>query len=158
MRSEALNKASNKASFDKNLAAIRIQQKDATLWVGRLKPGKTVKVPEASHVHLFVAKGSGTLEHAGALDQGDAARLTRAGSSASVVTATALVRAPFSVAFTEDAQKKSFDASMLPVFWIVICATPPKTPGATFVRARAALQEAFELLIDVALRDERLRR
>lgn len=68
------------ASGNKDLAAIRIQQKDATLWVGRLAPGKTVKVPEASHVHLFVAKGSGTLENAGALGQGDAARLVRAGS------------------------------------------------------------------------------
>jgi len=68
------------ASGDKNLAAIRIAQKDATLWVGRLAPGKTVKVPEASHVHLFVAKGSGTLAGAGDLGQGDAARLVRAGS------------------------------------------------------------------------------
>jgi len=68
------------ASGDKDLAAIRIRQKDATLWVGRLAAGKTVKVPEASHVHLFVAKGSGTLENAGALGQGDAARLVRAGT------------------------------------------------------------------------------
>lgn len=68
------------ASGNKDLAAIRIRQKDATLWVGRLAPGKTVKVPEASHVHLFVGKGSGTLEGAGALEQGDAARLVRAGS------------------------------------------------------------------------------
>ena len=68
------------ASGNKDLAAIRIRPKDATLWVGRLAPGKTVKVPEASHVHLFVAKGSGTLAGAGALDQGDAARLVRAGN------------------------------------------------------------------------------
>ena len=34
------------ASGNKDLAAIRIQQKDATLWVGRLAAGKTVKVPE----------------------------------------------------------------------------------------------------------------
>ena len=68
------------ASGDKDLAAIRIRQKDATLWVGRLAPGKSVKVPEASHVHLFVAKGTGALEGAGALDQGDAARLVHAGT------------------------------------------------------------------------------
>ncbi|PIR15730.1 MAG: quercetin 2,3-dioxygenase, partial [Elusimicrobia bacterium CG11_big_fil_rev_8_21_14_0_20_64_6] len=67
------------ASGNKNLAAIRIAQKNATLWVGRLAPGKTVKVPEASHVHLFVGKGSGTLAGAGDLSQGDAARLVRAG-------------------------------------------------------------------------------
>ena len=68
------------ASGDKNLAAIRIAQKNATLWVGRLAAGKVIKVPEASHVHLFVGKGSGTLEGAGELGQGDAARLVRAGS------------------------------------------------------------------------------
>ena len=68
------------ASGNKELAAIRIKQKNATLWVGRLAPGKTVTVPTASHVHLFVAKGSGLLENAGPLDQGDAARLVQAGS------------------------------------------------------------------------------
>jgi redox-sensitive bicupin YhaK (pirin superfamily) len=68
------------ASGNKDLAAIRIRQQDATLWVGRLPPGKTVKVPEASHVHLFVGKGSGSLAGAGDLSQGDAARLVRAGS------------------------------------------------------------------------------
>jgi redox-sensitive bicupin YhaK (pirin superfamily) len=68
------------ASGNKDLAAIRIKQKDATLWAGRLRPGETVKVPEASHVHLFVGKGSGSLAGAGDLNQGDAARLVRAGS------------------------------------------------------------------------------
>ncbi|MFI5347689.1 MAG: pirin family protein [Elusimicrobiota bacterium] len=68
------------ASGNKDLAAIRIRQKDATLWAGRLAAGASVKVPEASHVHLFVAKGSGTLEGAGEFRQGDAARLVRAGS------------------------------------------------------------------------------
>lgn len=68
------------ASGKKDLPAIRIRQKDATLWAGRLTAGATVKVPEASHVHLFVAKGSGTLEGAGEFAQGDAARLVRAGS------------------------------------------------------------------------------
>jgi len=70
------------ASGREDLAAIHIRQKDATLWAGRLRPGKTVKVPEASHVHLFVAKGSGTLAGAGEFKQGDAARLVRAGSPA----------------------------------------------------------------------------
>ena len=68
------------ASGDKNLAAIRIRQKGATLWAGRLKAAQSVKGPEASHVHLFAAKGSGTLAGAGELGQGDAARLVRAGS------------------------------------------------------------------------------
>lgn len=70
------------ASGREDLAAIHIRQKDATLWAGRLAAGKTVKVPEASHVHLFVAKGSGTLAGAGEFKQGDAARLVRAGSPA----------------------------------------------------------------------------
>jgi redox-sensitive bicupin YhaK (pirin superfamily) len=70
------------ASGRGDLAAIHIRQKDATLWAGRLAAGKTVKIPEASHVHLFVAKGSGTLAGAGEFKQGDAARLVRAGSPA----------------------------------------------------------------------------
>jgi redox-sensitive bicupin YhaK (pirin superfamily) len=70
------------ASGREDLAAIRIRQKDATLWAARLGPGETVKVPEASHVHVFVAKGSGTLAGAGEFGQGDAARLVRAGSPA----------------------------------------------------------------------------
>lgn len=61
-------------------AAISIRQKGAVLWVGRLKPGETVKVPDARYAHLFVAKGSAELEGAGRLDAGDAVRLTAAGS------------------------------------------------------------------------------
>jgi hypothetical protein len=59
------------ASGRRDLAAIRIRQKDATLWAGRLAPGSKVRIPEASH---------GTLAGAGAFKQGDAARLVRAGS------------------------------------------------------------------------------
>jgi quercetin 2,3-dioxygenase len=68
------------ASGRKDLAAIRIKQKDATLWAARLKAGESLAVPEDTHVHLFVGKGGGTLAGAGALGQGDAARLLRAGS------------------------------------------------------------------------------
>ena len=68
------------ASGRDDLAAIRIRQKDATLWAGRLAPGATARIPEASHVHVFVAKGSGVLAGAGEFRQGDAARLVRAGS------------------------------------------------------------------------------
>jgi redox-sensitive bicupin YhaK (pirin superfamily) len=60
--------------------AITIHQKDAVLWVGRLAAGKTVAVPDAPHVHVFVARGSATLDGAGDLAEGDAARLTDAGS------------------------------------------------------------------------------
>jgi hypothetical protein len=50
------------------------------LWGGRLELGKTVHVPDAPFVHLFVARGSATLEGAGPLGPGDAARLTGAGA------------------------------------------------------------------------------
>jgi redox-sensitive bicupin YhaK (pirin superfamily) len=61
-------------------AAIRIHQHDATLWAGRVSPASTVVVPDGPHVHAFVAAGSGQLEQAGALGQGDAVRLTAAGA------------------------------------------------------------------------------
>jgi quercetin 2,3-dioxygenase len=60
-------------------AAISIQQGNAVLWGGRLKPGEIVRVPDGRHVHLFVARGGATLEGAGDLTQGDAVRLTAAG-------------------------------------------------------------------------------
>jgi len=63
-------------------AAIQIRQRGAVLWGGRLKPGESVRLPEAPYLHLFVPKGAVTLEGAGRLEKGDAARLTAAGTSA----------------------------------------------------------------------------
>ena len=63
-------------------AAISIRQRDAVLWGGRLRPGEVVSVPDGRHVHLFVAVGAASLEGAGELAEGDAARLTAAGSPA----------------------------------------------------------------------------
>lgn len=60
-------------------AAVHIHQRDATLWAARLAPGSTVTAPDAPHVHVFVPIGSATLEGAGGLSTGDAARLTAAG-------------------------------------------------------------------------------
>ncbi|OGW48981.1 MAG: quercetin 2,3-dioxygenase [Nitrospirae bacterium RBG_19FT_COMBO_58_9] len=60
--------------------AISIGQKGAVLWGGRLLPGETVRVPDSTHVHLYVAKGSVHLEQAGSLSAGDAVRLTAAGA------------------------------------------------------------------------------
>ncbi|HVM07106.1 MAG TPA: pirin family protein [Acidimicrobiales bacterium] len=60
--------------------AIAIRQKGATLWAGRLKPGETVSLPDAPYVHLFVGGGAIDLEGAGRLADGDAARITSAGS------------------------------------------------------------------------------
>lgn len=62
--------------------AIHIHQRDAVCWVGRLAPGATVTVPAAPHAHVYVARGRVDLEGAGRLDEGDAARLTDAGTPA----------------------------------------------------------------------------
>ncbi|MCI1280558.1 MAG: pirin family protein [Nitrospira sp.] len=61
-------------------AAISIRQKGAVLWGGRLKPAESVQVPDAPYVHVFIAKGAAELEGAGALQTGDAVRLTAAGA------------------------------------------------------------------------------
>ena len=60
-------------------AAISIRQRGAVLWGGRLKPGESVTTPDDRHVHVFVARGAASLEHVGALDTGDAARLFSVG-------------------------------------------------------------------------------
>ena len=61
-------------------AAIAITQRGAVLWGGRLKPGESVAIPDAASVHVYVTKGTADLDGAGALQAGDAARLTAAGS------------------------------------------------------------------------------
>ena len=68
------------ASGQGHEGALRIHQRDAVLWAGRLTAGERVVVPEALFVHLFVADGRGELDDAGPLGAGDAARLTAAGS------------------------------------------------------------------------------
>ena len=60
-------------------SAISIRQQGATLWGARLRPGETVRIPDARHVHLFLAKGAAELAGAGSLVAGDAVRLTNAG-------------------------------------------------------------------------------
>jgi len=67
------------ASGDGDEGAVSIHQRDAALRVGRLRAGETVTVPDAAHVHVFVAVGGATLDDA-ALATGDAARLTDAGA------------------------------------------------------------------------------
>ena len=39
-------------------AAISLRQASAVLWGGRLTAGERVQVPDAGHVHLYVARGS----------------------------------------------------------------------------------------------------
>jgi redox-sensitive bicupin YhaK (pirin superfamily) len=68
------------ASGQGHAGAISLHQKDAVLWVGRLRPGTSARVPAAPHVQVFVARGGIDLEGAGPLTAGDAARLTGEGT------------------------------------------------------------------------------
>ena len=67
-------------------AAIAIRQQGAVLWAARLAEGESVELPDAPHVHVYVAAGAVALEGAGDLAAGDAVRLTAAGGP--LVTAT----------------------------------------------------------------------
>ena len=67
-------------------SAIRIRNRDATLHAARLEPGRSVTLPDAPYLHLFVARGDVTLEDVGALAAGDAVRFTATGGQ--VVAAT----------------------------------------------------------------------
>ena len=67
-------------------AAIRIKNRYAALYAARLQPGQTVELPEAPFLHLFVPRGTVTLEGAGTLETGDAVRFTATGGQK--VTAT----------------------------------------------------------------------
>ncbi len=60
-------------------AAIRIRQRQAVLWAGRLQPGERVAVPDARFAHVFVPVGTASLA-GDDLWTGDAARLTEAGT------------------------------------------------------------------------------
>jgi quercetin 2,3-dioxygenase len=58
--------------------AIRIKQRNAALYAARLGDTASVVLPDAPFVHLFVARGSVSLEGSGDLLEGDAVRITRA--------------------------------------------------------------------------------
>ncbi|WKG03742.1 pirin-like bicupin family protein [Mycolicibacterium sp. HK-90] len=60
-------------------AAVTLHNANATLYGSRLRPGNAIELPQARYVHLFVARGTVTLEGSGALAEGDAARLTDSG-------------------------------------------------------------------------------
>lgn len=72
---------------DDGAAAIRIKQRDAALHAARLAPAGSVTLPDAPYVHLYVPRGTVTLENAGTLDTGDAVRI--AGDGGQRVTAGA---------------------------------------------------------------------
>jgi redox-sensitive bicupin YhaK (pirin superfamily) len=67
------------ASGQGHEGAVGIHQRDAVLFAGRLAAGVEVTVPDAPHVHVFVAVGDAGLDDA-PLATGDAARLTDAGT------------------------------------------------------------------------------
>ena len=60
-------------------AAIRIKNRYAALHAARLQTGQSVRLPDAPFLHLFVPRGSVTLEGAGPLATGDAVRFTATG-------------------------------------------------------------------------------
>ncbi|MGI8722019.1 MAG: pirin family protein [Geodermatophilaceae bacterium] len=60
-------------------AAIRIANRYAALHAARLRPGQSVQLPDAPYLHLFVPRGTVTLEGAGGLEAGDAVRFTATG-------------------------------------------------------------------------------
>jgi redox-sensitive bicupin YhaK (pirin superfamily) len=62
-------------------AAIRIKNRYAALYAARLEPGRSVTLPDAPFLHLFVPRGEVDLEGAGRLDEGDAVRFTAAGGN-----------------------------------------------------------------------------
>ena len=66
---------------DRDDTAIRIHNAHAALLASRLDTGKSVDLPEAPFVHLFVARGAVELEGAGLLIEGDAVRFTGAGGN-----------------------------------------------------------------------------
>ncbi len=67
-------------------SAIRIKNRYAALHAARLSPGRTISLPDAPFVHLFVPRGAVELEGAGPLRTGDAVRFTGVGGH--TVTAT----------------------------------------------------------------------
>jgi hypothetical protein len=60
-------------------AAIRIKNRYAALHAARLQPGQSVTLPDAPFLHLFVPRGTVTLEGTGELVTGDAVRFTATG-------------------------------------------------------------------------------
>jgi redox-sensitive bicupin YhaK (pirin superfamily) len=60
-------------------AAIRIKNRYAALHAARLQAGQSVTLPDAPFLHLFVPRGTVTLEGTGELATGDAVRFTATG-------------------------------------------------------------------------------
>jgi len=67
-------------------AAVKIHNRNATLYCARMHAGEQVALPDAAYLHLFVAHGAVMLEDATTLSNGDAVRFTDSGEQR--VTAT----------------------------------------------------------------------
>lgn len=78
LRGQLVTVASGMAKHD-DATAIHIRQRDAALYATRLEPGQAVTVPDAPYVHVFVPRGSVSLEGAGVLGEGDAVRMSGTG-------------------------------------------------------------------------------
>lgn len=74
----------------RDVAAVRINA-EAAFHVSRLRPGRSVVLPEAAYLHLFVARGEAVLEGAGQLGRGDAVRLIAGGQRVTATTAAELL-------------------------------------------------------------------
>jgi len=61
---------------------VRIRNRSAALHAARLGQGRSVELPDAPYLHLFVARGEVVLEGTGLLRTGDAVRSTGAGAGA----------------------------------------------------------------------------
>ncbi len=70
-------------------AAISLRQRDAVLHAARLQAGQRLVLPDAPYVHLYVARGTVTLDGAGTLREGDAARLAAGGGPEVTASAAA---------------------------------------------------------------------
>lgn len=66
-------------------AVVPIANPGATLRVARLGTGRSVTLPEAPALHLFVARGGVEVEGAGVLTTGDALRATEGGARVTAV-------------------------------------------------------------------------
>jgi redox-sensitive bicupin YhaK (pirin superfamily) len=66
------------ASGRGHAGAVRLHQRDAVMWAGRLAPHAEFELPDARHVHLFVARGSVVLDGE-PFEVGDALRGTDLG-------------------------------------------------------------------------------
>lgn len=60
-------------------SAIAIHNRHAALHIAALRPGRSVVLPDAPFLHVFVARGEASLEGTGVLYEGDAVRLSNTG-------------------------------------------------------------------------------